>query len=117
MGQTKKAMAMVAIADATVAPDTPAGIYQRGRVRLPDGEVINPRTTSAKGLQRAAKAIRQARDVGKPRRGRTTTAGEREAAAKLEQALRALGLSRATVVAVATKPVQVSDVRIEHVPV
>lgn len=112
MGQTK-AMAMVSLAQATPEVDTPAGLY-RGAVTLPGGKKLAPRTASATEVEEAAAQIRQAR--GGPRRGRTTTKSERELAERLEARLHALGLDRARVSVVATKPGQEADLRIERVP-
>jgi len=116
MGQSK-AIAMVALAEATPEADTPGDLYRRGRVRIAKGREIDPRTTSARGIGRAARQLRDAGDRGKPRRGRTTTAEERDYAEALQRALRAAGLAKATVEAVATKPGARSELRIAHVPI
>ncbi|HEY8078180.1 MAG TPA: hypothetical protein VIF62_28830, partial [Labilithrix sp.] len=83
---------------------------------LPHGKSLDVRTASTRAIEQAAKTIRQATRAAKPRRGRTTTADERALAAAAQRALRAAGLARAIVVAVATKPGEVSDLRIQHVP-
>jgi hypothetical protein len=114
MGQ-KKAMAMVGLAEATPEGDTAAGLYRKKAIALPGGKTISPRVASANELEAAAARVRQAR--GKARRGRTTTPDERARAAKLEARLRELGLDRARVTAVATKPGQGADVRIELVAI
>jgi hypothetical protein len=114
MGQTK-AMAMVSLADATPEADTPAGLYRKKAVALPGGKKISPRAASANELEEAATRLRQAR--GGSRRGRTTTPDERASAGRLEARLHALGLRAARVTAVATKPGQGADLRIEHIPV
>lgn len=120
MGQ-KKAMAMVTLAAATPEDDTAAGLYRKKSVVLPGGRSVAPRTASANEIEAAATTIRQkraaARAPGKPARGRTTTADERELAALLQKRLHHLGLERARVTAVATKPGQPGDLRIEHIPV
>lgn len=116
MGQSK-AIAMVALAQATPAPDTPGELFAKGRVRVPGAPDIDARTAGARRIATAAKQFRDASDKGAPRRGRTTTAEERAYAAKLQAAVRRAGLDRATVEVVATKPGQISDVRIAHVAV
>jgi hypothetical protein len=116
MGQTK-AIALIALAAATPEADTAAELFDKGRVRLPGGAAIDARTASARAIERAAKHVRDAHDRGKPRRGRTTTAEERAVAAALQKALRAAGIARATVEAIATKPGVISDLRIAHLPI
>lgn len=115
MGQSK-AIALIALANATPEADTAAELFAKGRVALPGGKRIDTRAASARGVDRAAKRVRDAHDRGKPRRGRTTTPEERGLAIALERALRSAGLSRVTVEAVATKPGAPSDVRIAHLP-
>lgn len=109
------AMAMVSLAEATPEADTPASLYRKQALALPGGKTISPRTASANELNEAAAQLRQAR--GTTRRGRTTTPDERASAARLEARLHALGLERVRVIALATKPGQGADVRIEHLPV
>jgi hypothetical protein len=121
MGQ-KKAMAMVTLAAATPEDDTAAGLYRKKSVTLPGGKKVSPRSASANEIEEAATAIRQRRSAsaarsGKPSRGRTTTAEERRFAALLEKRLHQLGIDRARVTAVATKPGQGSDLRFQHIPV
>ena len=119
MGQ-KKAMAMVTLAAATPEDDTAAGLYRKKSIALPGGKRVSPRSASANAIEEAATAIRHRRSAsgsGAPARGRTTTAEERTFAALLEKRLHQLGLDRARVIAVATKPGQGSDLRFEHIPV
>jgi hypothetical protein len=115
---SKKATAMVALARATPEHETPAGLYRHATIALPDGTKIAPAT--ANELTRAAAAVRHAQKEktnGKaPQRGRTTSAEERELADLLQRRLRKLGLDRAVVTAVATKPGQGADLRFEHIP-
>ena len=124
MGQ-KKAMAMVALAAATPADDTAAGLFRKTSVALPGGKTISPRTASANAVEEAATAIRRDHAAASGRkgkgatgqpRGRTTTAEERAFAALVERRLHQLGLERARVTAVATKPGQGADLRFEHIP-
>ena len=110
MGQ-KKAMAMVTLAAATPEDDTAAGLYRKKSIALPGGKKVSPRSASANELEEAATAIRHRRSAsaagngnGAPARGRTSTAEERTFAALLEKRLHQLGLDRARVTAVATKP-------------
>ena len=119
MGQ-KKAMAMVTLAAATPEDDTAAGLDRKKSIALPGGKKVSPRSASANELEEAATAIRHRRSAngsGAPARGRTTNAEERTFAALLEKRLHQLGLDRARVTAVATKPGQGSDLRFEHIPV
>ncbi len=117
VGQTK-AIALVDLAAATPARDTPAGLGRRKALALPSGEIIAPHTASAQVIEHAAVEVRHAEAAKRhaPRRGRTTTAEERALAASLEKKLHALGIRAAKVTAVATKPGRGGDVRIEHVP-
>ncbi len=118
---SKKAMAMVALAQATPEDDTAAGLYRQAKIELPGGRTIAPRVASANELTRAAATLRQGRAksngaAGARPRGRTTTADERQLADLLQRRLRKLGLDRAVVTAVATKPGQGADLRFEHIP-
>lgn len=116
MGQ-KKAMAMVSLARATPEEDTAVGLYRKRTIALPGGRGIDPRAASANELEEAATAIRRQRaGKGGAARGRTTTEDERRLAALIEERLHQLGLDRARVTAVATKPGQGADLRFEHVP-
>lgn len=115
MGPTKAA-ALIALAAATPEADSPADLFQKGRVRLPDGAELDTRTTSARGIERAAKLLREARTPTKQRRGRTTTVAEREYAARLQAAMRDVGMPRATAQAIATKPGQASELRLAGMP-
>ena len=116
MGQSK-AIAMAAVAAATPDDDRPAALFAGGELRTPRGKKIDPRKASVREIERVAKEIRQAHAARGARRGRTTTDAERDYAARLEEALRGLGLARVRVTAVATKPGQPSDLRIEHLPI
>ncbi len=120
MGQ-KKAMAMVTLAAATPDPsDSAAGLFRKKAIALPGGRSVSPRTARANELEEAATAIRHrassSAPAAKKQRGRTTSADERALATLLQRRLRQLGLERATVTAVATKPGQGSDLRFEHIP-
>jgi hypothetical protein len=112
MGQSK-AIAMVALADATPAADTPRELFEKGLVVR--GRALDPKKASVRAIEEAAKRIRATRP--QTRRGRTTTAEERAFAERVEKAMHALGLSRASVSAVATKPGRGADLRIEHAPI
>lgn len=116
MGQSK-AIAMVALAEATPEADTPGELYRRGSVSVPGAGRIDTKKASVRRIDRAARALRDAHDRGKPRRGRTTTAEERSFAAMLAKKLHAADVRSATVEAVATKPGQPSALRIAHVPI
>jgi hypothetical protein len=120
MGQTK-AMAMVNLAAATPEDDTAAGLFRKKRIALPGGGEVSPRTASAVAIDAAAAVIRRGRvaktgGAAKRGPGRTTTEEERTLAAMLERQLHKLGLDRARVTAVATKPGQGADLRFERIP-
>ncbi|MDB5217433.1 MAG: hypothetical protein JWO86_5360 [Myxococcaceae bacterium] len=84
-----------------------------------------PRSASANAIEEAATAIRHRRSASNGNgsatasrgAGRHSTEEERTFAALLEKRLHQLGLERARVTAVATKPGQGSDLRFEHIPV
>jgi hypothetical protein len=117
MGQSK-AIAMVSLADATPGADSPSDLFEQSSVTLPSGKRINPRKASVRKIERAARELRHSRGSdGRAHRGRSTTADERAYAVRLEERLRRAGLERATVEAVATKPGQIADLRIAHVPI
>jgi hypothetical protein len=116
MGQ-QKALAMTSLADATPERDTPAGLYRKKTVAVPGGRAVAPRKASAREIEQAAKTIRQQKDAGGKRRGRSTTEDERTFAALLQKRLHQLGLDRAKVEAVATKPGQPADLRFSGIPV
>lgn len=119
MGQ-QKAMAMIALAAATPEADTAVGLYRKPTVTLPGGKKLSPRAASATAIEEAATAVRHERRAAQPAgtksRGRTTSVQERELAALLQRRLHQLGLDRAVVTAVATKPGQGADLRFEHIP-
>lgn len=116
MGQSR-AIALVDLSRATPEPDSPGQLYRRGTVAIPGGASVDTKKGSARALARAAREIRSAHDAGKPRRGRSTTSEERDFAAACQRALRAAGITEATVTAVATKPGRESYVRVDRVPV
>jgi hypothetical protein len=115
MGQ-ERALALVALARATPEADSAASLEKAVR-KLPSGKKLDVRSASVRDLREAAKDVRDASGKGGRPRGRTTSPAERAEAAKLEAALRKAGLDRARVAAVATKPGQGADLRIERVPV
>jgi hypothetical protein len=108
-GQDKTA-ALVEIANATSADDTPGEIAQ-GSLKLPGGKRLDVEKSSARTLKDLAKQLRAKRGTGSAR-GRTTTKQERALADTLAKRLVADGLE-AKVAAVATKPGSVSKLRIE----
>lgn len=85
-----------------------AGYGRKKALRLPSGEMINPRAASAQIIEHAAVEVRRSEAAKKngPRRGRTTTPEERALAANIQRRLHALGVRSAKVTAVATKPGQ-----------
>lgn len=115
LGQ-ERALALVSLAKVTSEHDTAAQLA-RGKRKLPSGKELDLRKASANEIKAAAKELRAAKNTSARPRGRTTTAEERAHAARLEAALHAAGLKRARVTAVATKPGQEADLRIERVPV
>jgi hypothetical protein len=115
-GQEKSA-ALVELAQATTAADSPATLAKKGKLALASGRVIDIEEANAAALQEAAKEARAARDGGrKPRRGVTVSAADRAAAARLERALHAAGEARARVTAVA-RAGEAADLRIERVTI
>ena len=117
MGQTT-AMALIDLAKATASNDTPASLLRRTKFTLPDGSELDTRSASAREIERAAKAIRQAKPKAEgPTRGRTTTPEERAIAARLEVALHKAGFTHVKVTAVASVPGKPAHVRIEGMPI
>jgi hypothetical protein len=115
-GQEKSA-ALVELAQATAADDSPATLMKKRRVELEPGRVIDIESANAAAIKEAAKQARAARDEGrKTRRGVSATPAERGVARRLEQALRAAGEARARVTAVA-RPSGAADLRIDRVSV
>ena len=122
-GQTGS-LALVALCDATPEEDTPADLA-KSRVKRPGGGYVHVGKVSANQLMKVAKEIRAVVRAKSPRgksgkvkiRGRTALPDERARAAELQAKLVAAGFARATVTAVATRPGQPSDLRIEHIPV
>lgn len=102
----EKAHALVALADATPAKDSPQKI---------DAKVLggrDPKAVSVRELRDLAKKER-AKKPQATHRGRSATAQERAVAAKLQAALHMAGHRDAEVAAVATRPGAPSKLRIE----
>jgi hypothetical protein len=113
----RKSLAMVQLAKATPAFDSPASLVKQGRIKLRSGRVLDPEAADANELLAAAKEERAAvRRGSKPARGVTTSREERAFARRLEEALRDAGAPGARVTAVA-RPGAGADLRIERVPV
>ncbi|MBI2388377.1 MAG: hypothetical protein HYV09_02060 [Deltaproteobacteria bacterium] len=107
----EKSLALVALADATPAADNPKAIDAKALRGL------DPAEASVRELKALAKAERTtSKKNGAASRGRTSSPGERRAAAEIQAALRELGVKTASVSAVATRPGTESNVRIEGVP-
>ena len=99
----EKSAALVELAKATPAKDTPATLMKRP-VKLTSGRTFDARKADAEAVRAAAKEERQAlaeRRGGGRRRGVTTTKSERDRGARLEAALRRAGLKDARVTVVA----------------
>jgi hypothetical protein len=114
----EKSAALVELAKATPAKDTPATLMKR-RVKLTSGRFFDARRADAAAVLDAAKEERQevaAKHAGKPRRGVTTTKTEREEGARLQAELRRAGLEKARITVLA-RPRGGSVLRIEEVPV
>jgi hypothetical protein len=118
LGQ-KNALALVTLCRATPEDESPEELLA-GTVRLPSGETLEVARASAARKMAAAKAIREAQEDAGLReakgRGRKTTVEERKAAREIEARLRAAGLARARVRALATKAGQGADMRLDGVP-
>jgi hypothetical protein len=115
MGQ-ERALALVTLARATPEADS-ARLLENTKRKLPSGKHLDVAKASVNELKAAAKELRAAASTGARSRGRTTTPEERTHAAALQAALHAAGLHGARVSAVATKPGQEADLRIERVPI
>jgi len=105
---------MVAIKEATPEDDTVAEVAKK-TFKLASGQVVDMKTASVSEKRALLKELRAGDKKGK-KRGRTTSSDERALAKDLQARLRKVGLERAKVTAVATKPGQESDLRIECVP-
>lgn len=111
MGQSV-AGALARLAEATPDPgDTPVAIYRKG-VTSPSGKLVK-KGASARAIDRAASEFRHQRPT---RRGRTSTPEERALAHRIEAHLHVHGVRSAKVRALATKPGQESNLRIEGIP-
>ncbi len=115
LGQSK-AIALLNLANATPALDTPAKLGE-GKIKLPSGKVIDLSKASSHEIDEAAREIRAGTKKKSDRRGKTVTDDERATASALEKKLRALGAERVVVCAVATRPGRPADLRIEHLAV
>lgn len=114
-GQEKSA-ALVELAQATGAADSPATLVKQRTLEIGKGRVINLEEATATAIQMAAKEARAARSTGeKPRRGVTASTAERALAERLQRALHRLGDGRARVVAVARAGAG-ADLRIDRLP-
>ena len=115
LGQNRTA-ALIALADAMPAVELQSLLDGHPTV-LPGDRVIDPLHDAVAKIEELAKEARSPRSsrTGRPI-GRTTTPTERLVAARLQAGAHARGLLQAKVVAVATRPGQPSNVRIEGVP-
>jgi len=113
--QATQAKANITIKDATSDDDTVAETAKK-KFKLSTGEVVDVNTASVSMKRALLKELRAA-DAKAKKRGRTTNSDERDIAKQLQARLRKAGLERAKVTAVATKPGQEADLRIECVPV
>ena len=114
MGQ-QRALALAQLANATPEADSAAQLETKTR-KLPSGKRLDLSKASTREIESATRELRAAKPAAKPSRGRTTTPEEKERATALQTALRKNGLARARAVAVATKPGQPADLRIDRVP-
>jgi hypothetical protein len=114
----EKSTALVQLAKATAdASDSPATLVAKKKLRLTSGRVLDVEAAKAAEIRDAAREERQRRQGdGNPRRGKTTTPEERALAAAVTRALHEAGIESARVSAVATKPGQVANVRIDRIP-
>lgn len=110
-----KAAALIDLVDATPAKDTPSGALARG-VAMPGGKRLAVKGASARAIERAAKAVRQA-SPRTEKRGRRVEAAERAVGEKLAKRLHALGVKEAKVTVVAGPPGKGARVRIEGVEI
>ncbi|MBI2389599.1 MAG: hypothetical protein HYV09_08385 [Deltaproteobacteria bacterium] len=102
----EKAHALIELADATPATDSPQKIDPKAL------GATDPKRATVRELQALAQRARGQKKTPSPR-GRTTTAEERALAAKLQATLRKAGAKEATVAALATKPGAPAKLRLE----
>ncbi len=115
MGQ-QRSLALAELAKVTPEPDTAAQLDKATR-KLPSGKKVDLGKASAREIDAAAKELRGSKASVGRRKGKSTTEAERTAAAAAQAALHGEGFDRVRVTAVATRPGQDADVRIEGVPV
>jgi len=108
-----KAAALVDLLSATPGRDTAHGALSRG-MTLPDGKKLNPKTTSARAMEGAAKSVRTATRPAKGR-GRHVTRDELALGSALEKKLHAEGIATARVAVVAGPPGKPARARIDGV--
>jgi hypothetical protein len=112
LGQ-KHALALVTLCKATPEDDTPEELVGR-RIQLPSGGVLDVDRSSTREKREAAKELLAGRGI---KGARTASLEERAVAADAQRKLRAAGLERARVQALATRSGQPSDLAIAGVPV
>jgi hypothetical protein len=105
-----KTMALLELTNATKASDTPSMLAAE-KLKTPNGKRLDVDTASTADIRRYAKTLRAKRGKGSLR-GRTTTPAERRIAKAIAAALHREGVE-AKAEAVATKPGQVSKLRVE----
>jgi len=111
MGQTRAA-ALVSLAQATPDPDSASSLANR-TIALPSGELLDLRRASTRQIEAAARELRAADRPGLPVKGRGVTLADRDAAAAVQQLLRAAGVATATVKAIAGSPGASAVLRID----
>lgn len=111
LGQSK-ANALIGLSEATPEADSATTLSRKRKLRLPGGESLDVTAASGRQVEQAATAIRRAKSRGGEAAGKTVTAEEAEAASVLQASLRKLGVVRAKVVAVATRPGAAAEIRI-----
>jgi hypothetical protein len=116
----EKSAALVELAKATPATDTPATLMKRP-VKLASGRLFDAREADAGAVHAAAKEERQARTEresshGKAKRGVSSTKAERDCGAALQAGLHKEGLRGARVTVLA-RPSTGAVLKIENVPV
>ncbi len=105
-----KTMALLELTNATKASDTPSMLAAE-KLKTPNGKRLDVDAASTADIRRYAKVLRSKRGKGSLR-GRTTTPEERRVAKGIETAMRREHIE-AKAEAIATKPGQVSKLRVE----
>ncbi len=112
LGQ-EKTLALLELSKATPEADTATSLSRTSR-KLASGKQVNLSEASTREIRAAAKEVRD--QATSKTRGRTTTADERSHALAVQKKLQQAGFEKVRITAVASKPGQAADVRMEGIP-